>query len=190
MMAALGDQGSLVAVAVHAEGIVMRRNPSLAVVILTLTVLLVGRHPPAHAQEASPVPTVVGEITVEETVFGLADIVPPGPAVISHYRIDMPPGTHLAVDPDPGFGAYRVASGTVTVVPTEDITLTRNGVPDEVLPAGEEVQLGPGEGFMWMPASAGEVRNDGTEPVVLLVVVIHPEVGLPDVEMGFATPPP
>ena len=168
----------------------MHRYPSRAVVIFTLAILLVGRHPPAHAQEATPVPTVVGAITIEETRFGLANILPAAPALISSYRIAMPPGTQLAIDPEPGFGAYRVASGTVTVALDEEITLTRDGVPHEVVPGGEEVQLAPSEGFMWLPESAGEVRNDGTEPVVLLVVVIVPEAGLPDVEMGFATPAP
>ena len=168
----------------------MLRHPSRAVVIFTLAVLLVGRHPPAHAQEATPVPTVVGEITIEETRFGLADIVPVGPALISSYRIAMPPGTQLAIDPDPGLALYRVAAGMVTVALDEEITLTRDGAPDEVIPGGEEVQLEPGDGFMWMPASAGELRNAGTEPVVLLVVVIAPEAGLPEAEMGFATPAP
>ena len=65
-----------------------------------------------------------------------------------HDRIDMPPGTQLACDPDPDLGAHRVASGTVTVAPAEDITLTRNGVPDEVLPGGEEARFGPVDGFM------------------------------------------
>jgi hypothetical protein len=168
----------------------MHRHPSLAVVILTLAVLVLGSHTSVPAQEATPVPTVVGEITVEETRFGLADIVPAGPAVISHYRIAMPPGSQLALDPDPGLGVHRVASGTVTVAPAEDITLTRDGVADEMLPGGEEVQLRPGEGFMWMPDMAGALRNDGVEPVVLLVVVIFPEAGLPDAELGFATPSP
>ena len=168
----------------------MPRHPSRAVVIFTLAVLLVGRHPPAHAQEATPVPTVVGAITVEETRFGLADILPAAPVLISSYRIDMPPGTALAADPDPGLALYRVASGTVTVAIAEEITLTRDGVPDEVVPGGQAVQLAPGEGFMWLAERGGEVRNDGTEPVVLLVVVIAPEAGLPEAEMGFATPAP
>jgi mannose-6-phosphate isomerase-like protein (cupin superfamily) len=116
--------------------------------------------------------------------------VPTGPAVISSYRITMPAGTQLAVDPDPSLALYRVASGTVTVALAEEITLTREGVPDAEVAGGEEVQLGPGEGFMWMPESAGEVRNAGTEPVVLLVVAIFPEAGLPDAEVRFATPSP
>ena len=168
----------------------MRRHPSRAIAVLTVGLLLIGSHTPARTQEATPVPTVIGAVTVEETRFGLADIVPAGPAVISQYRIDMPPGTQLAIDPEPSLAMYRVASGMVTVALAQEITLTRDGVPDEVVAGGQEVQLEPGEGFMGLPESAGEVRNDGTEPVVLLVVVIFPEVGLPDAEMGFATPAP
>jgi hypothetical protein len=43
---------------------------------------------------------------------------------------------------------------------------------------------------VWMPECPGELRNAGTEPVVLLVIVINPEAGLPDAEMGLATPAP
>jgi hypothetical protein len=177
-------------VAIHVEALAMRRHPSRVVVFFTLVVLLVGGPMSARAQEATPVPTVVGAITIGETRFGLADIVPAGPALISFYRIDMPPGTELAADPDPGLQLYRVASGTVTVALAEEITLTRDGVPDQVVPGGEEVQLGPGQGFMWMPEDAGEVRNAGTEPVVLLVVVIAPQAGLPEAEIGLTTPAP
>jgi hypothetical protein len=168
----------------------MHRAATLVIANLALAILLIGSHTPVRAQEATPVPTVVGEITIEETRFGLADIVPAGPALVSAYRIDMPPGTQLAVDPEPSLALYRVASGMVTVALVEEITLTRDGVPDQVVAGGEEVQLGPGDGFMGLPESAGELRNDGAEPVVLLVVVIFPEAGLPDVEMGFATPSP
>jgi mannose-6-phosphate isomerase-like protein (cupin superfamily) len=167
----------------------MHRHPSLVLAILALAVLFAS-HTPTRAQEATPVPTVVGAITVEETRFGLAEIMPAAPVSIMHYRIEMPPGTQLAVDPDPSLEMYRIAAGTVTVALAEEITLTRDGVPDEVVSGGEEVQLGPGDGFMWMPESAGELRNAGTEPVVLLVVAIVPAVGLPDAEMGFATPAP
>jgi hypothetical protein len=167
----------------------MHRHPTRAVAILTLAVLL-GSHTSVRAQEATPVPTVVGEITIEETLFGLADIIPTAPVSIVHYRIDMPPGAQLIVDPDPSLGMYRIASGMATVALAEEITLTRDGLSDEVVPAGEEVQLGPGDGFIWMPESAGQLRNDGTEPVVLLVVAIVPEVGLPNAEVGFATPSP
>ena len=170
----------------------MRSHPFLVVVFLflLLAAILVASTISTDAQEATPVPTVVGEIRVEETRFGLADIVPVAPALILYYRIEMPPGTQLAVAPDPGLGAHRVASGTVTIALAEDVTLTRDGVPDEVLPAGEEARLGPGEGFLWTLEIAGELRNDGPEPVVLLIVAIFPEAGLPEAEVGFATPTP
>jgi len=167
----------------------MHRPLYRAVAILTLAVLLVS-HTPAGAQEATPVPTVVGEITIAETRFGLADIVPTAPVSIVHYRIEMPPGTQLVVAPNPSLEMYRIASGMVTITLEDDSTLTREGVPDRVLPGGEAAPLGPGDGFMWMPQSAGQVRNDGTEPVVLLVVVMIPEIGLPAAEVGFATPTP
>jgi hypothetical protein len=73
----------------------------------------------------------------------------PGRAGLARARPQRhAPGTPLAVAPDPGLGAHRVASGTVIVAPAEDSTLTGNRVPDEVLPGGEEAQCDPGDGFM------------------------------------------
>jgi hypothetical protein len=54
---------------------------------------------------------------------------------------------------------YGIVSGMVTVVLEEEITLTRDGVSDEVVSGGEAVQLGPGDGFMWMPESAGQLAK-------------------------------
>src|SRR5215211_5803533 len=101
------------------EGTVMHRPLSRAVAILTLAVLLVS-HTPAGAQETTPVPTVVGEITIAETRFGLADIVPTAPVSIVHYRIEMPPGTQLVVAPNPSLEMYRIASGMVTITLEDD----------------------------------------------------------------------
>ena len=64
---------------------------------------------------------------------------------------------------------------------TDDISVTRAGsqaTPDavmqEILPAGAETQLGPGDGFLFISAVGGEFRNDGTEPVVMAIAGIYP----------------
>lgn len=79
----------------------------------------------------------------------------------------FPPG-------DPELGPHLVESGTLTVGHfSADITITRAANPatpdaqrtSEILPAGEETQIGPGDGFLWPPYAGGENRNEGTEPV-------------------------
>jgi hypothetical protein len=78
-----------------------------------------------------------------------------------------------------------------------DIVVTRAANPAtpaaataEVLPAGAETQLAPGDGFLFPPVAAGEFRNDGTEPVVLAISLIFPLGEAPAAEPGAATPSP
>jgi len=56
--------------------------------------------------------------------------------------------------------------------------------------AGEEAQLGPGEGFLWLPPAVGEFRNDSAEPAVVLVVLLTPQAGTPVAGAVSATPIP
>jgi hypothetical protein len=56
---------------------------------------------------------------------------------------------------------------------------------------GDETQLGPGDGFIWTLSLGGEVRNDGTEPVVVATVDICPETeGTPEAGKTVVTPTP
>ncbi len=80
---------------------------------------------------------------------------------------------------------------------TEDIIVTRAvsqatpvAVTPDVLPAGTEAQLGPGDGFLLISDVGGEFRNDGTEPVVMSIVGIYPQVALSPDGAGEATPLP
>jgi len=61
----------------------------------------------------------------------------------------------------------------------------------ETLAAGTETRLGPGDGFVWTPFLGGEVRNDGTEPVVFVSFDIRPYVEeTPEAGQTAATPTP
>jgi hypothetical protein len=168
----------------------MRRHALLAIVVLGLVVVLVGNRTRVVAQEATPIVTASEEITVEHTRFGFIETVPPAPMSIEYFRIDMPPGTEISGPRgDPSLGLHVVESGTVTVTFDEDMPLTRDGEPQGVVQAGEEAQLGPGEGFLWLPPAAGEFRNDSSEPAVVLVVLLQPQAGTPVPGMA-ATPTP
>ena len=181
-------------------------SPTVALVLaLGLAVVLVGGRAQAGAQEATPAPgpiqpTITGEIAfLEEIGFGTVDALPPAPASIGFIRVEVAPGAGVAYPPgDPGLGAHLVESGTLTLRNfSEDIVVTRaagEGTPgpqaSEVLPAGTETQLGPGDGFFFPPVVAGEFHNDGTEPVVLAIVLIFPEAGTPDAGAVSGTPAP
>jgi hypothetical protein len=158
----------------------MRRHTFLTIVVLGLVVVLAGSHLSVAAQQATPDVTASTEITVEQTTFGTVDTVPTTPLSVDYYRITMPPGTKVAGPPgDPGLGLHVVESGTLTVTFDQDIPLTRDGQPNGVVRKGDEAQLGPGEGFIWLPPAGGEFRNDSAEPAVVMVVLLYPQQGTP-----------
>jgi hypothetical protein len=115
------------------------------------------------------------------------------PVGMNIFQLQLAPGSSVAYPPgDPGMGAHLVESGTLTLRGfSVDVMLTRapaqtspDSTPTEVLLAGAETTLGPGDGFLFPPLAAGEVRNDGTEPVVLAVSVLFPLDDLPAIDMA------
>ena len=157
----------------------MRRHMFLTVV-LGLIVGLAGSQLHVAAQDATPDIHPSGGVATEQTTFGYVDTVPSTPLSVDYYRITLPPGTKIAGPPgDPGLGLQIVESGTVTVTFDQDEPLTRDGQPNGILRKGEEAQLGPGEGFIWLPPAGGEVRNDSSEPAVVLSVLLFPQAGTP-----------
>ncbi|MDQ3695494.1 MAG: hypothetical protein M3464_18010 [Chloroflexota bacterium] len=168
----------------------IRRLMSLAMlVILSLAVILGGSGARVGAQEAIPEPvppTFTGDIVFRESAdFGIldADTLPAAPASLTLFRVEFAPGAGVTVFPgDPGPEAHLIESGTLTLRNfTKDILVTRavsqatpEAVTPEVLPAGAETQLGPGDGFLLISDVGGEFRNDGTEPVMMAIVGIYP----------------
>ena len=174
-------------------------------VILSLALILGGSGAHVGAREATPTPVppvFTGAIVFREAAdFGIlgADTLPAAPAALTLFRIEFAPGAGVTVFPgDPGPEAHLIESGTLTLRNfTEDILVTRavsSATPDavtpEVLPAGAETQLGPGDGFLLLSAVGGEFRNDGTEPVVMAIAGIYPQNAVSPDGAGQATPMP
>ena len=155
----------------------MRRFVSLGALLVVL--LASSSVPGVYAQEATATPemTVSGELGVEHTGLGVVPAFVPTPAEVNYFRVHFPPGASLAYEPgDPGIGLWIVESGSLTLRGfSGDIMVARASLPatpdttlTETLAAGAETRLGPGDGFVWTPLLGGEVRNDGTEPVVFI----------------------
>ena len=184
----------------------MRRHPvPTMLVILSLALILGGSEAYVGAQEATPTPVppvFTGDIVFRESAdFGIlgADTLPAAPASLTLFRVEFAPGAGVTVFPgDPGPEAHLIESGTLTLRNfTEDIIVTRavspatpDAVTSDVLPAGAETRLGPGDGFLLISDVGGEFRNDGTEPVVMSIVGIYPQGALSPDGAGEATPMP
>jgi hypothetical protein len=157
----------------------MMRRPSLplaAALVLLIGLVALGGRSFAAAQEATPAAAAGDELApgvTSEFITGAAvGELPPTPAFMVLVRLTMEPGAVLPADPnDPTGTLLLVESGTLAV---------RLGAPTAIAST-----LGPGESIYGAPFSAGELRNDGREPAVLLLAIIGPEEAD---DAGVATP--
>jgi hypothetical protein len=175
---------------------------SLSVVMLFGTLALPAQ-PVAIAQEATPAaadPMQEG-ITFEPVAFAPGIALPPM-GDLSVVRVGFEPGTGFDIDPgDPSYALGVIESGELTVRLEGALTVMRAGALEaamgeegeapapatEEIAAGQEVTLGVGDTVLFPPnVGGGEVRNDGQERTVALVVFVGPPAEM----AGEATPAP
>ena len=164
---------------------------SLIVVVLLGTMAVVAQ-PAAVAQEASPAAGTFTEegITFEPLAFASA-LALPSTGELTISRISFEPGAGFPIEEgDPSYALGFVESGELTIVQDGPLVVTRAGALGEAVAAGEEggsfapateeiaagqeVTLGAGDAALFPPNASGEVRNDGDEPAVVLVVFVGP----------------
>jgi quercetin dioxygenase-like cupin family protein len=164
------------------------------VVVAVLGTLALGAQPVAVAQEASPAAGVFteGGITFEPLAFATA-LAHPTTGELTVSRISLEPGSVLPIEEgDPSYALGFVESGELTVVQNGPMTITRAGAlgaavvaseeggafapATEEIAAGQEVKLGAGDAGLFPPNASGEIRNDGDEPTVVLVVFVGPPI--------------
>jgi hypothetical protein len=157
---------------------VMHRLAILVSLLVVLSSLAVGgSRRDALAQDATPAGQTLEGVSVVPLAVAPGVSLPPSPATVVLTRYEIAPGASQVTDAtDPALAIITQESGTGTIRLEAATMVTRGatGAPEEV-PAGTDFTLEPGDSFVWPAFVAGEARNDGTEPVVALVVVIVPE---------------
>ena len=149
-----------------------------AVVILTA-----GRS--ITAQVATPPPAAEGVVlpagvTAERLAAGLAEPLPPAPAVVELVRFTFAPGAVVVLpEESPSLALVYVEAGVLRVRIDAPVALTRaaaGGSPgeSEAIPAGTPFTADAGDFFVGPPHVAVEARNDEAEPLVLLMAVLEP----------------
>jgi quercetin dioxygenase-like cupin family protein len=135
------------------------------------------------------------DVTFETISAAPAETLPSAPAEVVLLRITIQPGAAVPAPNDPGASFTYVESGTATVRLEAAVGIGRAAQfdtpeedPFERVAAGTEFPVGPGDAFVIPPLTEGELRNDGQEPVVLLVTYLFPtgEPAMP----GTGTPAP
>ncbi len=171
---------------------------SLMGVVLVGT-LAVQTPPVASAQEATP--ATQAEVTFEAVAFA-GSIPLPAAGDVSVARISFAPGTGFPMAAtDPVHGLAVIERGELTLRAGRPLVVTRAGalgtamkpaggmaVPPatEEIATGQEVTVRAGDTVLFPPHGGGEIRNDGSERTVVLIVFVGPP--LPEGTPVAATP--
>jgi hypothetical protein len=137
----------------------------------------------AVAQESTPMagPELPPGVTAEFIGGAPLAELPANPGLVVLVRLTLEPGAILPPEPNDPTGAFVVIeSGALTTRSTGPLRVSRASEEDfimEPVAADAETTLGPGDALYVGPFQATEVRNDGDEPAVFLLVNILPSEG-------------
>lgn len=169
----------------------MRRS-AIPLAVIALAGILLGAPvtPAAVAQNATPAVEETGPppgLSEEVLAFGMTNTMPAVPAMVIVARVTIAPGADITAAPnDPAMSIFYVESGSLTIVADAPLSVGRGAALAEALAtpdtmpsmddiaAGAEFSLASGDSLVAPPGIGGSLRNDGTEPVVVLVTNIIP----------------
>lgn len=146
----------------------------LALLVLTIGVMVGPSQALGHVQSDASTPAPGTGITTE--VLGGGEPDNATGLALALVRITFEPGAVAPLHTHPGATAFFIESGEITFALVEGVaTLTpAGGTPEapsakEELTAGSEVVLTAGDSVFYQADAVLDERNDGDEPVVILV---------------------
>jgi quercetin dioxygenase-like cupin family protein len=149
-----------------------RRSAMISAGLLSLAaVTSLPRGTAAHGQDADP----LAGATIEQLSAGMPALVP-GHALVL-LRVTMEPGTILAAHSHPGPVALHVEQGLFGTEFVEGAGTVQpapqGGTPTPAIEvaAGDDIQMPAGDALFY-DGAVHTMRNDGDEPVVLLIAAL------------------
>lgn len=167
----------------------MRRATQWFTVMVFGISLAVGAATGAVAQDASPAAEggPPAGLTDKILAAGLATEFPAAPAVMLMQRVTIAPGADISGDAaDPTMSFFLMESGALEITVSKPLTVIRAAalatalqtpgtMPEtEEIAAGTAFTLEAGDSVLIPPGVGGSLRNDGTEPVIILATQIFP----------------
>lgn len=163
----------------------MRRLMSL-IAVISVVLLGVGVFASTHSATAQESyekgESVFTDATAELLAVGTVPSFPSSPAALALQRVRIAPGGHIDTPgDDQRVTLIYVERGMLTVRNTVDTVVTRGAAMEtpgaeaqEAIPAETEFTMTAGDATLSPTSAGGELRNDGTEEVVLLASLIVP----------------
>ena len=146
----------------------------LALLVVMASLIVGSSQALSHVQSEAATPAPATDITTEVLGGGLPDAT--SGLALALVRITFAPGAVAPPHTHPGATVFYIESGELTFALLDGVaTVTRaGGTPDapsesEGLTAGSEVVLVAGDSVFYQEDAVLDERNDGDEPVVILV---------------------
>jgi hypothetical protein len=151
----------------------MRRMQSLIALVLTVASLFSLALPVVAQEEELP-----EGVTVDVFASAVAEAIPQDANLLLLFRMTLAPGAVYPLAEDEGnLTLVEVERGTLTATGDADLRIARAGAEpglEEAVPANQAFMLDAGDSALFAPDLMGEVRNDGTEDVGLLILEAVP----------------
>lgn len=137
------------------------------------------------AQESTPAAETTGVEIAPGVTF---DLVPPSEDPPSLYRLLLAPGATLSFAGDPAISLVYVESGALSLQMAAAVSDARTDADDgDEEDADAALTLSEGDYFVLPPLVAGDIRNEGQDPVSIMIAAITPGL-IPRTEIGTPSP--
>ncbi len=126
-----------------------------------------------RAQESTPPAETTGVEVAPGVTF---DLMPASEDPPTLYRLRFAPGATLAFVDDPAISLVYVESGALSLQLDAAVSDARPEASSEDEEADTALSLTQGDYFVLPPLVAGEIRNEGQEPMSIVIAAITPGV--------------
>ena len=138
--------------------------------LITVTCGMLGSVP-TRGQESTPMAETTGVEVAPGVTFELMQASEDPPSL---YRLRFAPGATLAFVDDPAISLVYVESGALSLQLDAAISDARPDGSSEDEEADTTSALSQGDYFVLPPLVAGEIRNEGQEPMAIVIAAITP----------------
>jgi hypothetical protein len=126
----------------------------------------------AGAQESTPTAGMAGVEVAPGVTF---ELLPSSEDPPSLYRLHIAPGATLTFEGDPAISLVYVESGALALQMRAAVSDTRPDAQSDATEGADTASsVAEGDYFVLPPLIAGEMRNEGQDPVSIVIAAITP----------------
>lgn len=139
--------------------------------------------------EAAQTTPAAGIPGLESRIYAAASPAPVADAELALGRVTVDPGATIPPHEHPGTQIADILSGELTyTVLTGQVAIVGADGAELTINAGETLRLRPGDAVVEQPGALHTARNEGNEPVVIVLATLFPAGSPRAIYQSAATP--